>query len=215
MMSRSRYFLVALAVVVFPILAAAQQLPANDVGVWVSTAQFDETSETDPDIGAEVSLEFDENVGYGVTFSHYWGNSLAVEFGAQKLGGDLNLSVEGPAADFTAKVGELDLQAYSATLQWHFARGSRISPYIGGGAAFVTADFDAEPIEGEPDEQVDLDNETTWLANAGINFALTPSLSLGIDGKYIAYEPKGEGDSDEDRLDVNPLVLSAGLRFRF
>ncbi|MEA2490664.1 MAG: outer membrane protein [Acidobacteriota bacterium] len=212
-MSRLRYLLLV-AAVVFPIMAAAQQ-PSNDVGVWVSTSQFDKTSETDPDLGGEVSIEFDENIGYGVTFSHYWGNALAVEFGAQKLGGDLNLSVEGPGAEFTAKVGELDLQAYSATLQWHFARGSRVSPYIGGGAAFVTADFDAEPLEDEPAEQVDLDNETTWLANAGVNIALTPSLSLGIDGKYIAYEPKGEGDTDDDRLDVNPLVLSAGLRFRF
>ena len=213
-MSRFRYGLAVLAVV-FPILAAAQQPPSNDVGVWVSTSQFDKTSETDPDVGAELSLEFDENIGYGVTFSHYWGNALALELGAQKLGGDLNLSVGGPATDFSAKIGELDLQAYSATLQWHFARGSRISPYIGGGAALVTADFDAEPIEGEPDEQVDLDNETTWLANAGVNFALTPSLSLGIDGKYIAYDPKGEGDTDDERLDVNPLVFSAGLRFRF
>jgi hypothetical protein len=36
-----------------------------------------------------------------------------------------------------------------------------------------------------------------------------------VDGKYILYKARAEGDSDADAVDINPLILAAGVKFRF
>jgi outer membrane protein W len=204
--------LLVLIVLAFPFALFAQ--PANEVGVWISTSQFEDTGFVDE--GIELELSFDENIGYGVSFSHFWSQSLATEFSAQQLSADAEISISGPGLPpIDIDGGELEVMVYAATAQWHFARGSRISPYVGAGAAFVTGEISGgDVIEGE-DFSTDLENEFTWLANAGINFGLTDSLSLGLDAKYIAYEPTADDDEDEASEELNPLVLSAGLKFRF
>lgn len=205
--------LLVLVVLAFPLALFAQ--PANEVGVWISTSQFDDTGFVDED-GIELELSFDENIGYGVSFSHFWSQSLATEFSAQQLSADAEITVSGPGLPtFEIDGGELEVMVYAATAQWHFARGSRISPYVGAGAALVTGEVSGgDEIDGE-DFSTDLENEFTWLANAGVNFGLTDSLSLGLDAKYIAYEPNAEGDDEEASEELNPLVFSAGLKFRF
>lgn len=205
--------LLVLIILAFPMALAAQ--PANEVGVFINTAQFDELREVDED-GFELELNFDENIGYGVNFTHFWSSNLATEFSAQQLSADAEITVSGPGLPpISIDGGELEVMAYAATVQWHFARGSRISPYVGAGAAFVTGEVSGgDVIDGE-DFSTDLENEFTWLANAGVNFGLTDSIALGLDAKYIAYEPQAEGDPDEASEALNPLVLSAGLKFRF
>lgn len=207
----------AVALFVFSVTLSAQ--PASELGLFVSQSGFDTTTFTDPEVGVDVEIEFDEDMGYGVSFNHYWTPALSTEFAAQTLGGDVQITISDNLTDVTFDAGEVDLMAYSATLQWHFARGSRFSPYIGGGAALLTGDVefpvDATDPDNEDVETVDLENEFTWVANAGIDIGLTGSLAINADAKYFAYEPKGDGDADEDRLDVNPLVISAGIKFRF
>lgn len=212
MTTRFRLF-VALIVLAFPLALAAQ--PANELGLWVSSAQFEGSRFVDEDL-AELELDFESNIGYGVSFSHYFTPALATEFSAHKLSADANIRVSGPGVpEFSFDGGELEVMAYAATVQWHFARGSRISPYVGAGAAYLTGEVTGEDFETGENVTTDLDNEVTWLANAGVNFGLTQSTALALDAKYIAYDPKAEGDPDSEREELNPIVISAGLRFRF
>jgi outer membrane protein W len=202
-------------VLVFPLTLTAQGR-ANELGVFVSLPQFDSTSfedEEEPDLGLE--LDFDENVGYGVSYNRYWTDHLSSEFTAQRLSGDIQVNVTGGPATITVDAGDIEMDVLSAGLQWHFGGASRFDPYIGGGVAYVSGEADvlADPeVDPEETENVDLDSETTWLANAGINFRLTDAFSLNADAKYIAYEPE---DDAGDSLDINPLVFSAGVKFRF
>jgi outer membrane protein W len=207
-------FILAVAVLVFPLTLSAQTR-ANELGVFASMSRFDETTESDVD--GDVTLGFDENIGYGVSYNRYWSNQLSTEFAAQRLGGDIQVSAFDGPGSVTINAGELNMTVLSATLQWHFASNSRIDPYIGAGAAYITGDADVltdiDPAAAT--ENVDLDTETTWLANAGLNFRFSDALSIGADAKYMKYEPRAEGDGPQDRIDVNPLVISAGLKFRF
>lgn len=206
--------LLSLALIATPLFA--QTTPANDLGLWISSSAFDDTRIVDPELDVDARLEFDEDLGYGITFNHYWTNQFSTSFGAQRLSADMNVKVTDGPTTITATLGDVDLTVYDATAQWHFPRGARVEPYVGAGVAFVTGDVSVSDFEDpELPSSLDLENETTWLANAGVNFNLTPRLAIGLDGKYIAYEPKGEGDTDEDRVDINPLVLSAGVRLRF
>jgi opacity protein-like surface antigen len=196
--------LLVLALILLPLTAAAQ---SNELGVFISTSQFDDSELTD---GIDtVDVEFDEDMGYGVLYNRFWFGGFSTEFAYQRLGADLTLSFEDIAAD----AGDLDLDILSGTAQFHFARGGVISPYIGGGVAYISGEAGA--IDEDELDSVDLENEVEFLANAGLNLNLGRSFGLFLDGKYILYEARGEGDSEDDALDINPLIISGGVKFRF
>jgi opacity protein-like surface antigen len=197
-------FFVFLILLLLPLFASAQ---SNEFGVFISTSQFDDNEIEDA--GDIFDLEFDEDMGYGVLYNRFWTNGFSTEFAYQKLGADLTLSFE----DITEDVGELDLDILSATGQLHFARGTMFSPYIGGGVAYVSGE--AGSIDPDELEDADLESEVEFLANAGLNVGLGKSFSVFLDGKYILYEARGEDDPDDESLDINPLILSGGIKWRF
>ena len=148
-------------------------------------------------------------MGVGILYNRFWMGGFSTELAYQRLGADLTLSAE----DISEDLGELDLDILSATAQLHFAKGSMISPYVGGGLAYVSGE--AGSIDsGELDEE-NLESEVEFLANAGLNVGLGSRFAVFLDGKYIVYEARGEGDSDGEALDINPLIISGGIKLRF
>jgi opacity protein-like surface antigen len=195
---------IVLSLLLLPLTAFAQN---NELGVFISTSQFDDNELSD---GVDdFDVEFDEDMGYGVLYNRYWLSGFSTEFAYQRLGADLTVSLD----DITDDAGELDLDILSATGQFHFARGSLLSPYIGGGVAYVSGE--AGSIDGDELDTVDLETDLDWLVNAGLNVGLGRSFSLFLDGKYIMYEARGEDDTDDEALDINPLIISAGVKLRF
>ena len=196
--------LVLLSLLFLPIAAYAQ---SNELGVFISTSQFQEDEIRDA--GDIFDAEFDEDMGYGVLYNRFWMGGFSTEFAYQKLGADLTVSFE----DIAENAGDLNLDILSGTAQLHFARGSMLSPYVGGGVAYVSGD--AGSVDEEELENVDLENELEFLINAGLNVNLGARFGIFLDGKYIMYEARGEGDSDGEALDVNPLIISGGVKLRF
>jgi len=197
--------LIVLSLLFLPLFAGAQA--RNELGVFISTSQFDDSEISD---GLDtIDVEFDEDMGYGVLYNRFWTDAFSTEFAYQKLGADLTLSFD----DITADAGELDLDILTATGQIHFAHGSMISPYIGGGVAYISGE--AGSIDTEELESADLQNEVDFLVNAGLNIGLGRSLAIFLDGKYILYEARADGDTEDEAIEVNPLIVSAGLKFRF
>lgn len=196
--------IIALSLLLIPLTAAAQN---NELGVFISTSQLsdDEIQEA----GDIFDIEFDEDMGVGVLYNRYWFGGFSTELAYQRLGADLTLSFE----DVTEDLGELDLDVLSATAQLHFMRNNFVSPYIGGGVAYISGE--AGSIDQEELEVTDLENEIELLANAGINVGLGRSFAVFLDGKYIWYEARGEGDPDDEALELNPLIISGGIKFRF
>jgi outer membrane protein W len=194
------------ALLLFPLAATAQ--PLNELGVFISTSQFEDSEITD---GLDtIEFDFDEDVGYGLLYNRFWTNSFSTEFAYQQIGAD----VSGSFQDITADLGGLDLDILSATGQIHFARSSLFSPYLGGGVAYISGE--AGSIDQEELENTDLQDEVEFLANVGLNVIITPAFSFYVDGKYILYEARGEDDEAADpSLDINPLIISGGVRFRF
>ena len=191
-------------ILLLPLTATAQM---NDLGVFISTSQFDDGEIQDADDILEV--EFDEDMGVGILYNRFWTSSFSTEIAYQRLGADLTVSFEDIAED----VGSLDLDILSATAQLHFARGSIISPYIGGGAAYISGE--AGSIDEDEIEDADLENEVDFLANAGINLGVGRGFVIFLDGKYVMYEARGEGDDEGEAIDINPLILSGGIKWRF
>ncbi len=179
----------------------------NELGVFISTSQFDD-GEID-EAGDIFDVEFDEDMGVGIMYNRFWTSGFSTELAYQRLGADLTVS----AGDISEQVGDLDLDMLSATAQLHFMKGSIISPYIGGGVAYISGQ--AGSIDQNELEDQDLENEVEFLANAGLNVGLGRSFGIFLDGKYVMYEARGEGESDGEALDINPLIISGGLKFKF
>jgi outer membrane protein W len=196
--------LVVFALFLLPLSATAQM---NDLGVFISTSQFEDNDIQEA--GDIFDAEFDEDMGVGVLYNRYWTNSFSTEFAYQRLGADLTLSLDDVAAD----VAELDLDVLSATAQFHFARGSLLSPYIGAGVAYISGEAGA--LDEDEFESADLENEIDFLVNAGLTVGLGRGFAVFLDGKYVMYEAIGEGEPEEEALELNPLIIAAGIKFRF
>jgi len=197
--------LIVLSLFLLPLAATAQ--PMNELGVFISTSQFD-----DGEISAgldTLNIEFDEDMGYGLLYNRFWTSGFSTELAYQKLGADLTLSFE----DITEDAGTLDLDMLTATAQLHFARGSMLSPYVGGGVAYVSGEVGS--IDQAELQSADLENELDFLVNAGLNLGIGQSLSIFLDGKYVMYEAREEGVPDVEAVDINPLIISAGVKWRF
>ncbi len=197
--------LVVLSLLLLPLFATAQH--NNELGVFISTSQLDDSEIQDA--GDLFDLEWEEDMGYGLLYNRFWMGGLSTEFAYQKLGADLTVSFQ----DIAEEAGDLNLDILSGTAQLHFARGSMISPYIGGGVAYISGD--AGSIDEDELEDTDLESELEFLANAGINVGLGANFAVFLDGKYILYEARGEGDSDGEAIDLNPLIISGGIKLRF
>lgn len=199
-----RISILVLSLLFLPLTVAAQN---NELGVFISTSQLEDNEIQDA--GDVFDVEFEEEMGVGVLYNRFWFGGFSTEIAYQRLGADLTLSF----GDVTENVANLDLDVLSATGQLHFARGSIISPYVGGGAAYISGE--AGSIDQDEADSVDLENELDFLVNAGLNVSLGRSFGVFLDGKYILYEALGEGDPEDEALELNPLIISAGLKFKF
>ena len=59
-------------------------------------------------------------------------------------------------------------------------------------------------------------NKLTWLADAGASLPVRESVSLGVDVKWTYYTARIHTTPDDpfQHLELNPLSVSLGLRFR-
>jgi len=193
---------VALALAALPLAAQS-----NDVGLWYSTARLEQSSNTDG------RLSFDDATGYGVSFNHFWTGPLSTELSAYWLRAQGGIDVAGSRV---LDVGKLELKPITANVQWHFARASMLSPYVGGGLAYVTAgDLSSGDLDLVGIGTVKIDKKLTWDANAGINIGLGRMFAIGVDAKYIKYEPDSKAAGNTEKLKFNPLALSAGVKLRW
>ncbi|HYK01156.1 MAG TPA: OmpW family outer membrane protein [Thermoanaerobaculia bacterium] len=195
---------------VIALFASSSSLSAqatSDVAVWVTGSKFEDPSLFEED--EIVSFEFDEKVGYGVSFNHFWTRAFSTEFAYHTFGADLDVGIDGGPR---LNVGEVDASSLTGVAQWHFRRATRFSPYVGAGLAYIQGEFKGGEEVGE---SFSFEPDVEGVVNAGANIAITDSLAVGVDVKHIAWMPKAEDDEEAERLDVSPILVSAGLRYRF
>lgn len=206
-----RNVIVAAALVTLSAIPSFAQ-STTDVAAWASFTGFDSTRFVDPTDDTAVEISLDDTVGYGVSLNQYWTSNFSTELGATMWDTDVKADVE----DFGEfDLGSMELTAIHAVGQWHFSPAGKIDPYVGAGVAYFDAD-DLEVVDAVEEEETELpvDSEASWVANAGVNFNFG-RLALALDAKYAPYEPSVGTGEDEEDLSLNPLSLSAGLRFRF
>lgn len=194
---------------------SAQMTSSSDIGVWIVGSQLTESSIVDD--GDALHFDFDEDTGYGISFNHFWTDAFSTEIAAQKFGADLIVSSPPAQGSLEFNAGEVDITTITAMAQWHFRRGTRFAPYVGAGIARISGEFDPidDPDDPENSSAIDLDAEMKWTAAVGANINMTDHLAFVGELKYIPWSALAEGDPSDDRLDVDPLTVAAGVKLRF
>lgn len=188
------------------------QTPSSDFGAWLVGSDLEETTLTED--GDDIKIGFDKENGFGFSFNHFWTETVSTEIAAQTFHGRMVITSDFGAGPFTFEAGNLDAIALSALAQYHFNRAGRFSPYVGGGIARLSGDFEAfEDPDGV--ESFDLESEIAWTVAAGANVRITENLFLAADLKFIPWSAVAEGEPESESLDIDPLLLSFGMKVRF
>ena len=196
--------LIAALFVVMPVAAQS-----SEFGVVLAQSRVGETD------AEEVVLEFDNGDGFGISFNHYFSDTLSLEFSATMLSHDGNVT----DGTNTFDPGTLDVIPIVGTVQFHFARRSMLSPYIGGGLAYIMADdLQSADLDDVGIGDVEVESAVTWAVQAGLDINLSERFAIAVDGKYTGYTPNSAPsgiDFEETELDLNPLIISAGVKLRW
>ena len=188
---------------------SAQQ--SSDVSLWIVDSEMSDSTVVED--GDRINFEFDESVGYGLAFNHFWTSAFSTELAIQKYSADLSLGLDGGPR---FRAGEFDVTSITAMAQVHFLRDRLFSPYIGGGIARISGEFEPSDLVDEPDaENVDLESEVTWTAAAGVNVRLSEHFALTGEIKFIPWDAVEENGVPEEGVEVDPATVSGGVRFRF
>lgn len=161
----------------------------------------------------EIEISLDDDEGFGFAYVNEFAPALSLELSVARIEPSLLASAD----DFPVPVrlGELEMTPITAAIRYHFLPGARVSPYVGAGAAYVL--YDELRFEDDDDDTVDFENSLGYLASAGVDFRVTDFIGINVDAKYLKSESEASGEGDPESLDfeIDPLITSVGVSFRF
>jgi outer membrane protein W len=178
----------------------------NSVVLRLASSQFSGESAS---IEGEESLplSLSSNAGYGIGFTHQFSPRFSAAFDVMRLRPDVKADVGGIALDG----GTLSLTPLTAIARVH---GRYV--YAGAGLAYVmtgdlrSADLDSDGVGG-----VSVDNDVTYVLNAGVSVPAGKSLHIDFDARYFPAEADATTTAGRGRLKFNSLLLGVGLGWRF
>lgn len=211
-MTQRIYRIVFLLFIVAGSIQLSAQTQSTEIGGWILATQLKDS--TFEDEISDAHLKFDEDNGYGISINQFWSERWSTELAVQTFGADLLVSTDiVPNREYEG--GSIDVTSITAMAQWHFNRGGRFAPYIGGGIAHLSGEYSVEVDDVAEDPTTDLESELAFTAAIGANIHLTDRVFLATELKYTPWSAVVRDDEDGEGFDVNPLVLGVGLKARF
>ncbi len=114
-------------------------------------------------------------------------------------------------------VGDAWILPPTLTLQYHFMPDEKFSPYVGAGLNYSL--FYGED-NGSGFNGLDVDGGVGYAVQAGFDYWINDNWGLNFDVKYIDLDVDvdvnlGATHLDADGVDLNPVIVGAGLSYRF
>lgn len=143
--------------------------------------------------------------------------------GAELILATTKHSVEGTGAlNGIGKLADTWVLPPTLTLQYHFAPGSKIRPYVGAGVNYTL--FYSEEASGSLNSaigatKVKMDDSFGYALQAGIDIDVTDKVFLNLDVKYIDIDTTatlttGTAVNKVD-VSIDPIVFGIGIGTKF
>jgi outer membrane protein len=193
-MKKTILAMVAAAAVAVPAMAADETLIFRGNLAFISptsdTTIEGTKLEADSALGIEASFEY--------KFAKAWGVEAAVLYGQHDVKAD------------GSKVGEIDQTPLLFSANYHFPTAGKADWYVGPTVGYTFwGDLDVDdPTSVDPST----DGEFTYGVNAGVDVPLKGNWAFTGGLRYLFSKATADGVGE---VDVNPLVLRAGVAYRF
>lgn len=216
-----RLLLLALVTAVTTVPVFGQSLELIGRYSWMTT-EADETIEGTSDVNP-VRFEVDDETGYGAAINFYLSSHFSTEIGVGLFEPN-TITTESGDISAVLQNAEVTIIPITAVLQYHFSPDGAWDFYLGAGGAWVLFD----DVEGNVDEidedsvrRISFEDDAGLVANLGVNLALTDTILVNIDAKYVPLKSastvvfgSGEAQPGQD-ISFNPLIVSVGAILRF
>lgn len=197
-----------------PLLAAERTVDLAGWVVWAdpnSEGTFDTSND-------QIDVNFDGEMGYGASVNIFWGSRFSTEFAVSQI--DLPIALTSRPRAVGVQDTNANMIPVTGVLQWHLAPDAMLDPYIGAGAAYILF---GNVTKGEAGNLAldDIDSDDLGLViNAGLSIALNENLGINLDAKYVPVGSAARGvlndaNGTETDIEINPIIFSAGLAWRF
>lgn len=168
--------------------------------------------------GIRFDPQFGTGGGIGVGLNFFLTDRVSIE--AKATGLESRLKVRTVGSDFitTADLGRAQIYPISAILQWRPTEHGTIRPYLGAGIAHVIL-HNVNRSVGNSASGIHFKDPTGLVVDGGLEFNLSKRWGIFGDARYIPVESKSTatfvGTSSAVQMHVRPLILSAGIAWRF
>lgn len=175
---------------------------------FFATSQHNGGSSRFPSDELDLTVSFDDGSGFGAAYARAFGSRFSGELAVFSTTSDARVRDTGGDS---LVVGDIDLTPITAMLRIHLRRDGPFDAYAGAGAAYVMT---GDVVTDEPG-RVPIDDQLTLAVGAGASWDFTRRVGLVVDARYLPLTLHGRSDGEDIDADMDPLLLSAGVRFRF
>jgi outer membrane protein W len=203
----------------FAVATAAPALAQRHVMIFVDSEGVRRSNkiEFQPNvITYEPRFDTGGGVGGGLNF-FFGGERVSLETKVAALESRLHLRRTGSDFVTVADLGYAQIYPITAILQWHMLEGTAFRPYIGAGAGYIilrNIKKDTFGLTG-----VNFGNPVGLVVDGGVELSFSKRWSILADARYTPIESKSHvtflGVNSEAEIRVRPLIVSAGIGFRF
>jgi len=168
--------------------------------------------------GFRFDPQFGTGGGAGVGLNFFLSDRVSIETKAAALESQLRVRIVGTDFIATANLGHAQIFPISAVLQWHLSEHGTIRPYLGAGVAHVIL-HDVNRSVGPSASGIHFKDPTGLVVDGGLEFNLSKRFGIYGDARYIPVETKSTasftGTTSSVQMNVRPLIVSAGIAWRF
>lgn len=212
--------LIAVAVVFAPPVAAQS-------GSWRvigSASWLERTGETErrdeiPPVGtSRLETDFESGAGAGIAVAYFFNDNIALEARGSLIRPEMHVNIR-TAQDTVAVIdlGEVNLFPLAAVLQYHIPTSKELRFFVGAGAGYlIVSDIETEgSVLGD---RIEFEESLELIVNGGFNWHFDERWALNADARYVPIETDAEtlfGSGQIEEFNIEPLIISAGLSYRF
>ncbi|ADU11790.1 OmpW/AlkL family protein [Asticcacaulis excentricus] len=196
--------------------ASAQDFKPKAKGQFIVTSRVtsvapDETGDIRTAAGADSGLDVkvgDDTIP-SLGFTYFLTDNIAVE----AILGTSRHEVRAVGGNTNVQVHSTWVLPPVIAAQYHFNPKGRVSPYVGAGVNGMIF-YNSKDYNGF---KVELDNGLGYALQGGVDIALKGNWSLNADVKKVWFstDAKINNGALKSEVDLNPVVASVGLAYRF